>query len=702
MAAPAGYGKSTAVREWLTSRESAFAWVTLDAGDNDLVRLWTYVATAVDRVREGLGRRALKRLGVASFPIDVVVDELCKGMAAFGEEFVLVLDDLQSVTDTECLASIDDLLERRPATARVIAISRSEPELELGRLRARSALGELRAAELAFTSSETRELLDSRAGVELSDWQIELLRERTEGWPAALFLAALWLHGVDDPHRAVSEFGGDHRFVVDYLSREALGVLDAETRAFLLQIAVLGRFTAQLCDEVLGRSDSARTLAELERSNLFVTRLGHGGWWRIHSLFAEFAGFELASTKPSAAAELHRRAADWFRSRGMAPETIEHAAAAGDHDLVAQILIEDHLALIRSGRARTLLRWVRTLPAEQLVDRPELAVVAATAAATIGHTTIEQRRFLALADRAQAERPESVTPYVRAVAGMVRAVTVDNDVSQAIAAGLDAAEAAEASADEVLVAALAGYARALYLGGKLDEAWVAASRAVGHPDVERRPPGHAVARSTLALIAADRGWLGCARRHAERAKALVGGVGSSRTWLGANASAALGTVLAGEGDLTGAERELSYAEHFFRDEVATVHHAWLLVRLARIRVRRGRLDEAAETLHFADQEISEFANSGQVAPLAGEVQRELEDAISRASHGDVVELPSAAELRVLRSLTSELSTREIADQLFLSPNTVRSHIRALYRKLGVNSREGAVARAEALDLLEQA
>jgi LuxR family maltose regulon positive regulatory protein len=345
---------------------------------------------------------------------------------------------------------------------------------------------------------------------------------------------------------------------------------------------------------------------------------------------------------------------------------------------------------------------VRTLPAEHLVDRPELAVVAATAAATIGHTTIEQRRFLALADRAQAERPESVTPYVRAVAGMVRAVTVDNDVSQAIAAGRDAAEAAEASADEVLVAALAGYARALYLGGKLDEAWVAASRAVGHPDVERRPPGHAVARSTLALIAADRGWPGCARRHAERAKALVGGVGSSRTWLGANASAALGTVLAAEGDLTGAERELSYAEHFFRDEVATVHHAWLLVRLARIRVRRGRLEEAAETLHFADQEISEFADSGQVAPLAREVQGELEDAISRASHGGVVELPSAAELRVLRSLTSELSTREIADQLFLSPNTVRSHIRALYRKLGVNSREGAVARAEALDLLEQA
>ncbi len=702
VAAPAGYGKSTAVREWLTSRGTAFAWVTLDAGDNDLVRFWTYVATAVDRVREGLGRRALKRLGLPGAPIEIAVDELMNGMAAFGDELVLVLDDFHTVTDVDCLASIGDSLERLPATARLIVISRTDPAIELGRLRGRGALAELRAGELAFTAAEAQELLVGLARLELDAVQIELLQERTEGWPAALFLAALWLRGVEDPGRAISEFGGDHRFVGDYLSREALSSLDEDTRSFLLQAAVLGRFTPDLCDGVLGRSDSASVLADLERSNLFVVRLEQGGWWRVHSLFAEFAGFELASVDPGAAAGLHRRAAVWLRSRGMPVETIEHAAAACDEELVAQILAEHHLSLLRSGRAKTLLRWVRTLSGQQLIDQPGLAVVAATAAATVGHSTIDQRRFLALASRAQAEQPESATPYVQAVAGMVRAITVDGDVGEAIEDGRHAAEVAQLSADEVLVAALAGYARALYFGGELDRAWAAALRAVEHPDAERRPPGHAVARSTLALVAVDRGWLVSARAHAEKARAIIGGVGSGRSWLGANASAALGSVLGAEGDLVGAERELSFAEHFFRDEVATVHHAWLLVLLARIRCQRGRLEEAAATIRSARDEIGELADSGRVSSLALEVERQLERASSRAGNGAVLELPSDAELTVLRLLTSDLSTREIGNHLFLSPNTVRSHTRAIYRKLGVNSRGDAVARATALGLFEQA
>ncbi len=171
----------------------ALAWVTLDAGDNDLVRLWTYVATAVDRVREGLGRRALKRLGVAGAPIEIAVDELMNGLAAFDDEIVLVLDDLQYVTDTECLASIDYALEHLPAMGHMIVISRTDPALELGRLRGRGGLAEVRAGELAFTVAEAQELLVGLARIELDAGQIELLQERTEGWPAALFLAALWL-----------------------------------------------------------------------------------------------------------------------------------------------------------------------------------------------------------------------------------------------------------------------------------------------------------------------------------------------------------------------------------------------------------------------------------------------------------------------------------------------------------------------------
>jgi ATP/maltotriose-dependent transcriptional regulator MalT len=701
VAAPAGYGKSTAVRAWCASRPTAFAWVTLDGGDNDPVRLWTYVATAVDRVREGLGRGALQRLRVSGVPIEIGLDELMNGITAFGEELVVVLDDLQTVTDTECLASISYGLEHLPANARLIVITRSDPALRLARLRARGALAELRASELAFTTAEARGLLVDRGLAELGAREVEMLCERTEGWPAALNLAALWLRSVDDPSRAVRVFGGEHRFVADYLSQEVLGSLDDDLRSFLLRVSILGRFTAELCDGVIGSSDSASVLAELERSNLFVIRLEHGGWFRVHSLFAEFAGFQLASLEPGAAAEIHRRAAVWLRSRGLPVEAAEHAAAAGDHELLAQLLVEYHLPLIRSGGARTLLRWVRTLPDVCIVEHPELAVGAATAAVMIGQLAVERRRLLQLADRAQAERPERFGPYAQAVAAMVRAASVDGGVRRAVLDGRRAVELAEAGADDVLMAALSGYARALYFAGELDEAWAAALRAVEHPDAERRAPGHAYARSTLALVAVDRGQLASARTHAEKAKSIVGRVGSSRSWLGANASAALGAVLAKEGSLAEAERELVYAEHSFRDEVATVHHAWLLVLLARVRCGRGRLDEAAATLRSAREAIGELIDSGRVLSLATDVERELELAKARASSGEMLDRPSEAELAVLRLLATDLSTRQIGRELFLSPNTVRSHTRAIYRKLGVTSRADAVARADALGLLGQ-
>jgi LuxR family maltose regulon positive regulatory protein len=700
VAAPAGYGKTTEVRAWGASRDAAVAWVTLDAGDNDPVRLWTYAATAIDRVRPDLARRVLRLLGDGQVPLESLIDELMAGIALYGQELVLVLDDLQSVTEPECLASIDYALRGVPPNARLIAITRTDPALRLPHLRAAGDLAELRADELAFTAAEAREFLVGRGLVDLDDDEIGLLCERTEGWAAALLLAGLWLRGVEDPHRAVRRFGGDHRFLADYLSTEVIGALDDRTRWFLLRAAVLGRFTAELADSALGRSDSAALLAELERANLFVVRLEHGGWYRVHPLFAEFAGFQLAADDPGAVAEIHRRAAVWLAVRGLAVEAVEHGVAAGDYELVAGLLVEYHLALIRSGGARTLLRWVRALPDEQVVAYPELAVGGATAATMIGRA-VERRRLLHLADRARTVSAERYTPYVQAVAGMVRASAVDNDVGQAVREGQRAVALAETDADAVLVAALGGHSRALYLAGELDDAWTAGLRAIEHPDAAHRTPGHAFARSTLALIAAERGRPAVARLHAEKAKALVGAVGSSRSWLGANASAAVGVVLALEGRFADAERELANAERFFRDEVATVHHAWLLAVLARVRCQRGRLDEAEETLAAARDTLSDLADSGRVTAIADAVGQDIAHARGRAQTGEVLEPPSGAELTVLRMLATDLSVREIGGALFLSPNTIRTHTRAIYRKLAVNTRADAVARAEALGLLGQ-
>jgi LuxR family maltose regulon positive regulatory protein len=701
VAAPPGYGKTTAVRAWCADRGAALAWITADAGDNDPTRLWRYVATAVDRVRQGLGRNALHRLDVSGAPIEAVIDELANGLAAFGRELVVVIDDFQSVTDVECLATVDYALEHLPPTAHLVVVSRIDPGLRLAQLRARGALAEVRQDELAFTEREAHELVVARGGLELEAEEVETLCRRTAGWPAALFLATLWLRHVEDPRTAVREFGGSHRFVADYLSEEVLARLDPELRSFLLQASVLGRFTAPLCDAVLDRADSASMLAELVRRNLFVAPLERGGWFSVHALFAEFARLQLASVDPAAEGEIHRRAARWLRSHNLPIEAVGQADAAGQLELIAEILAESHLALIRTGGARTVLRWAGSLSDEQLVDRPEVAVAAATSALITDRKEIELRRLLALVDRARRERPDRLTPYVEACADAVCAWSLGRDVGEAVEAGRRAVEIAAEEADDVLVAALAGYARALYFAAEPDLAWAVAVDAIEHPDAGRRPPSHAVARATMALAAVDRGRLEPARLHAEKAKSVVGAAGSSRSWLGANAAAALGAVLLAEGRLADSERELSYAERFFRDEIETVQHVWTLTMLARIRCRRGRLQEAGTALASARSATTGLTDPGRVEALLAEVGDEFERTRKRAGRGGVLEQPSPAELAVLRLLPTDLSMRQIGAELFLSPNTVHTHTRAIYRKLGVASRAEAVARATTRGLLDE-
>src|SRR6185503_4615018 len=207
VAAPAGYGKTTAVRAWTADRDAALAWVTLDAADNDPVRLWTYVAAAIDGIRPDLGRRALRRLGADPGLIEGAIDELMDGIAAYGGAIDLVLDDLQTVTEPDGLATLAYALRRVPPNLRLVALTRADPALGLPRLRAAADLAELRADELAFTPAEARELLVERHGIALDAADVELLHDRTEGWPAAVFLAAVWLRRLDDPHPAVREFG---------------------------------------------------------------------------------------------------------------------------------------------------------------------------------------------------------------------------------------------------------------------------------------------------------------------------------------------------------------------------------------------------------------------------------------------------------------------------------------------------------------
>ena len=697
--AGAGYGKTTLVRSWCIERPEPVIWMTLDPADDEPVRLWMHLATAVDRLDHGLGGRALLRLGVRGVQVESAVDELMNGLVAYARPVTIVLDDLHTVRSEASLGSIGHALERLPAGARLVMSTRSDPAVGVAKLRASRALTEIRARELAFTVDEARELF-VRERVELSRDSVDVLVERTEGWPAGLYLAALWLRDLDHPDEGVRAFAGSARHVADYLTTEVLTALPAEIRDFLVQTSVLGRFTPELCDAVLGREDSAVVLSELARSNMFLVVLdAQAQWYRYHHLFGELLQLELGL---DAASELRRRAAEWCRSQGLVEDAIEYAAAAGDAETVAELLVENHLRFIRGGRGGQFLGWVRWLTPELLIEHPVLPAAGAAAAGLLGRPEVEIQRLLAVSERSRRERPQAWSPYVEAVVELTRAEVIERgDVGAAIEHARRAIAAARAGADALSVGATATLSQALFFAGDLDASRRVALRAMERPDVPDVPDGYVAILGLLALVDAEQGRNDSAERSAREAIGFARQRFQADSWSTSLAHLGLALACLATGRLDRAERAALRGERLRRSPQPTVGHAHALLVLAQVRVARLRLASAASDLKRASAMIEEFPDPGRLPAIAATVEQDLTTAKASVGNGRAAAIPSDAELAVLRCLATGLSRREIGERLYISLNTVKTHTRELYRKLGATSRAEAVARAEALGLLER-
>jgi LuxR family transcriptional regulator, maltose regulon positive regulatory protein len=320
ISAPAGFGKTTLIAEWMAAwrgraREESpnlalcsphFGWLSLDGSDNDPVRFWSYVATALDQAAGGVGAPVLQALqATPPQPLEAVLTLLINGLAHTEREIVLALDDYQLIEAQPVHDSLHFLLEHQPPTFHLILLTRSDPPLPLARWRARGRLLELRAAELRFSGQETAELLHQISGLPLTNDQIAILETRTEGWAAGLQLAALSLKGVSDVAGLIQTFTGNNRYVLDYLVDEVLQRQPAATQTFLLQTAVLDRLHPALCDQLTGRTDSYALLQQLQRENLFLVALDEARtWWRYHGLFAGVLRSRLLEADPAAVCPL--------------------------------------------------------------------------------------------------------------------------------------------------------------------------------------------------------------------------------------------------------------------------------------------------------------------------------------------------------------------------------------------------------------
>ncbi len=680
--APAGYGKTCLLSEWSAVDGRPFAWATLTGDDNDPATLVSLVALALDAI-EPVGWEVFEALSSGRPDAgDIARQRLGRALGRRQAPFVLVLDDLHVLRSRAARAVIETLWKALPAGSQLALASRTGAELPVGRLRAQGSLVELRTTDLAMTRSEGAAVL-AAAGLAVGPKDALKLVQRTEGWPVALYLAALSLRG-EGSGRAVDTFAGDDRFVSEYAREELLAGLSREQLEFVTRTSILDRLSGSLCDAVLGRDDSGARLDALAAANLPLVALDRAGAsYRYNALFAEALRSELRRLEPSAEAGLHRRASAWHEKHGDPDRAIAHALSAGDLPRSGRLLWNSAPACLAQGRGHVVRARLDELDERQLAETPALALVSAGCALMQGDSHEAELWTTVLASGAKPAPPRGERQRIEAGGALVRAGLARDGIQRMGADAAHAREHFEASSPWIPMC-LFYEGVALSLAGE-----TAAARARleqgGHRAAAGAPLVQALCLAQLALMAGDEGDAGRAATLAAHARAQI-----ERCDLAGEPLAAL--VLAVGGD---SHRALELLGRL--PDPPPWYEAECRIALAREALRTTGPTRAAELLESACRAAGRISDAPMLVRRLEQVRNEIE--CSTACLGGADWALTAAELRVLRHLPSHLSFREIADRLFVSPNTVKTHARAIYRKLGVSCRGEAVDSARLAGLV---
>jgi LuxR family maltose regulon positive regulatory protein len=377
ISAPAGFGKTTLLSEWISQSEIPVAWISLDKGDGDSVHFIHYLVAALQSIQVNLGNAALSMLrSPQQPPIESIMISLIKEITDIPNDFVLVFDDYHSIDTEKIHNMVEFLLDYLPEPMHLIIATRVDPPLPLARLRACNQLNELRTSDLCFTEDETTLFFNRTMNLKLSSHDISILESRTEGWIAALQLAGISMQNRKDVPSFIKTFAGDDRHIVDYLAEEVLNLQTDQTLNFLLQTSILKRLSEPLCDFVTNKKGSQKILDGLEKANLFIVPLDNKRcWYRYHHLFADLLRQRLHQTNGLLVPELHRRASQWYEQNGLKDKAVDHALAALDFARAAD-LIEEHVdATWLHGEHTQLWHWLEELPAELVLSKPHLSIL---------------------------------------------------------------------------------------------------------------------------------------------------------------------------------------------------------------------------------------------------------------------------------------------------------------------------------------
>lgn len=690
VSAPAGFGKTTLISEW-ASGSTSVAWVSLDKGDTDPARFWAHVIAALATAEPHVGTTSLAAVNarpeeIETYALPRLLDELPHD----GPDLAIVLDDYHLAETGQLNSTLDAFIHYRPTRIQLVISTRSDPAVGVARLRASGSLVEIRAGDLRFDEREVATFLRTMGVEGLSAREKRSLAERTGGWPAPLRLLAL-LIPERDRGRYFASLTRVNRPVVDYLATDVLDLLGPEVREFVLRTSVLGRMNAALCDAVVDTTGSGAILAELERSNLFVSVDDTGEWYQLHHLFAEVLRLELARTRPELVPGLHLRAARWFEDSGELETATAHAIASRDLDVATRLVALQASPFASGGRWATVRGWLSELSWPEAQADPELAFIRATAAGFV-HDLDLAERWLDIAATGPPDLVGSMGLPLGYRTDFLRAVVCVNDVDQAEAAARRAIECAPALQWEGV--ALAGLGQVQYLRGQYAEARDTLLKAVGLiPDAN--PNLLTLAIGNLALAEYADGSTSHAAAMLDDGMELIRSIGQERTPSGGILYLACGERARAGGDPRAALTWFESAADVFGQGTRS---AWLAnTHLLQARAFHALGDEREETrcLGLADAVIDRLPNPGALPTRSQQLHANL-PAVSRhlTEFGEQL---SSREIVVLQLAADGLTQREIADQLFISYNTVKTHLKATYRKLGATSRDDALSRFAGLD-----
>jgi ATP/maltotriose-dependent transcriptional regulator MalT len=433
ISAPAGFGKTTLLGEWIGSLGKLVAWLSLEKEDNDPSRFWTYVLAAIRTIQPDLGKYSFElQFTSPQSPVDAILTLLINEIAALPDPLLLILDDYHVIDSPPIQEGMVFLLDHMPAQLHLVVASRADPAWPLAHWRSRGQLVEIRAADLRFRPEEAADFLKRTMKLDLSVQDITALEERTEGWIAGLQMAALSLQGQEDVQGFINAFTGSNRYIFDYLMEEVLGRQPAEVQEFLLKTSILARLSVPLCDAVLGRTDSRDILYKLGQANLFLIPLDdERQWYRYHHLFAELLGRCLEQTEPDHIAGLHQRASRWYAENNLLSEAIHHALKARDFLLVNELVSGNALSIVEHTELLDVLSHFEEIPNQEISSKPWLCVayawVKAYADPTAGLDLILQQAELCLTVVENASERQRLTSHLAAIRAYVAWVKGEAD-----------------------------------------------------------------------------------------------------------------------------------------------------------------------------------------------------------------------------------------------------------------------------------